>query len=89
MKDKVNMILAKIFHCDESTVPNIVLHISVGLITVIIYLFSSGLGILFGVGFLVFEVWTSKVAHDKGYPEIQGWLWGIGLLAIPLLIAGV
>ena len=83
----IRKILARIFHCEESSVDSIVLHIPVGIITVIIYLFSGSLGVLFGVGFIVFEVWTSKVAHDKGYPELQGWLWGIGLLAIPLLIA--
>ena len=81
-------ILSKIFFCDEDSLNSVLLHIPVGLANVGICLFSGCLAVLFGVGFIFYELRESKVIQDKGYPELQGWLWGIGILAIILLIVG-
>ena len=84
----LRQILARIFFCDEDSLNSVLLHIPVGNVNVGIALFNPPLAVLFGVGFIFYELRESKVIQDKGYPELQGWLWGIGILAIILLIVG-
>jgi len=79
-------ILSKILFCDEYDLNNVLLHIPVGIITVLIGIFSGWIGLVFGLGFITYELSERKILQDKAYPDIQGWLWGIGLLSIILLI---
>lgn len=84
--DKLRRILSKIFFCDEDSVECVLIHIPVGLVTVGIALYSIGLAVLFAVGFIIYELNEGKIIEDKPFRDIQGWLWGLGLLSIPLLI---
>lgn len=82
MTDELRKILSKIFFCDEDSVNNVLIHIPVGLITVFITLFSGCLGVLFGVGFIIYELSEQKLISDEAYQDIKGWLWGIGIASI-------
>ena len=79
-------ILSKILFCDEYDLNNVLLHIPLGMIVVLISLWSGWLSLAFYYGFIRYELKESKKIQDKGYPDIQGSLWGIGLLSIILLI---
>ena len=81
----IREILAKILFCDVYDLNNVLLHIPVGFINVAIGLFSGWIGLLFGLGFIVYQLSERKILQDKAYPDIQGWLWGIGILGIILL----
>jgi hypothetical protein len=81
--------LAKILFCDEVDLNNVLMHIPVGIITVAIAVFSPILAAMFFYGFVKYETVERRVIRDKCFPDIHGSLVGIGLLAIPLLIAGV
>ena len=83
--------LAKLLFCDVYDLDNVVLHIPVGVINTLLCLFSGWIALVFGLGFIVYEVVQlvkGKITGDKAYPDIQGWLWGIALTGIPILIIG-
>lgn len=55
------------------------LHIPVGGVTVLLGSVEWWLGVVFGLGFLVYEVRQHKIVGDADYKDIVGWLWGIGI----------
>jgi hypothetical protein len=75
-------ILSKILFCDELDLDNVLMHIPVGIINTLICCLSGWLGLIFAYGFIKYERIEQKDIHDKAYPDIQGWLWGIGISAI-------
>lgn len=79
-------ILARLLFCEESSVDNVLLHIPVGVVNVAVYLIFPLLALLFGYGYIKYETTQRRVVQDKAYPELQGWLWGMGLTAIVILI---
>jgi len=81
--------LAKLLFCDVSDLDNVLLHIPVGVIVVVIALFSPLVALAFYYGFIKYETVQRRVVRDKCFPDIHGSLVGIILLAIPLSIAGV
>jgi len=81
--------LAKILFCDVYDLDNVLLHIPIGVLVVAIALFSPLVALAFYYGFIKYETIQRRVERDKCFPDIQGSLIGIILLAIPLLIAGV
>jgi len=85
----IRKLLAKVLFCDVYDLDNVLLHIPVGIIVVLIALFSSLVAAVFYYGFIKYETIQRRVERDKCFPDIQGSLIGIILLAIPLLIAGV
>jgi hypothetical protein len=86
---RIKEILARIFFCDVDSVDNILIHIPVGLVNIAIGVFSGYMGILFGLGFIIYELNEQRMLSDKAYVDIQGWLWGLGILGIILLFAGI
>lgn len=83
--------LAKLLFCDVYDLDNVVLHIPVGVINTLLCLFSGWIALVFGLGFIVYEVVQlvkGKITGDKAYPDIQGWLWGIALTGVTILIIG-
>jgi hypothetical protein len=82
----IKKILSKIFFCDEDSVNNVLMHIPVGNVNVGIALYNPYLGLLFGVGFIIYELNEQLTYGDKAFQDIKGWLWGIGILSIILLI---
>jgi len=81
--------LAKILFCDVYDLDNVLLHIPIGVLVVAIALFSPLVALAFYYGFIKYETIQRRVERDKCFPDIQGSLIGIILLAIPLRIAGV
>lgn len=81
--------LAKLLFCDVYDIDNVALHIPVGMIVVAIALFSPLVAAVFYYGFIKYETVQRRIERDKCFPDIQGSLVGIILLAIPLSIAGV
>jgi hypothetical protein len=87
--DWLKPILAKILFCNEYDLENVLLHIPVGMITVVISIFSPIVAAVFYYGFIKYETIERRQIRDKCFPDIQGSLYGLGFLAIILLIAGV
>lgn len=81
--------LAKVLFCDVYDLENVALHIPIGVLVVAIALFSPLVAAAFYYGFIKYETIQRRVERDKCFPDIQGSLIGIILLAIPLSIAGV
>jgi hypothetical protein len=91
-------ILAKMLMCDLADVDNVLLHIPVGIgntiIPITIYvifgwpgaLIGGALALVFGIGFVAYEAVEGAKIKDKIYPDIAGWLWGIGLSVIVTLV---
>ena len=93
----VRRILSRLLFCAEDSVDNVLLHLPVGVINVGVGvgltlwgfdLLGLGIVLLFGYGFIKYELTQLKTAipRDKAYDDIQGWLWGIGLTSIGILI---
>ena len=79
-------VLAKLLFCDEANLNNVLLHIPVGVINtaITIGLCVKGfpeaglcLGLVLGYGFIRYEL-----DGTGGFPELQGWLYGIGLTSV-------
>ena len=81
--------LARLLFCDVCDLDNVLLHIPIGTIVVAIALFSSLVAAVFYYGFIKYETIERREIRDRCFPDIQGSLIGIMLLAIPLSIAGV
>ena len=58
------------------------MHFPIGLVTVALIYASTGLGVLFGAGFVVYEVTQGGDPHL----DIKGFLWGLGTAGVLLLI---
>jgi len=82
-------LLSKILFCNVCDLNNVLLHIPVGMLTVAIALFSPLVALTFYYGFIKYETVQRREVRDKCFPDIQGSLVGIVLLAIPLAIARI
>ena len=58
------------------------LHFPVGLVTVALIYANIGLGVLFGAGFIAYEITQGGDPHL----DIKGFLWGLGTAGVLLLI---
>lgn len=54
------------------------LHFPIGVVTVALIHASTGLGVLFGAGFVVYEVTQGGDPHL----DIKGFLWGLGTAGV-------
>ena len=96
---KIRDILAKLFFCPpEYVYSNVMMHTLVGFanIGVGIGITEAGYPILgaviaggFAYGFVRYEINEQRDLKDKAYQDIKGWLFGLGILGIPLWIAGI
>lgn len=78
-------ILAKFLFCDVYDLDNVLLHIPVGVGNAFLCMRNENIGLLFGIGFLAYEIMQRIVEKkDKAYPDIQGWLWGMILTGITI-----
>ena len=50
------------------------LHVPVGILNAAILYFSPPFGVLFGAGFVAYEI----TQGGKPHLDIKGWLWGLG-----------
>ena len=53
------------------------LHFPIGLATVFIIFVNPVLALIFGIGFLSYEIIEEIRIKDKGWYDIAGFLWGI------------
>lgn len=60
----------------------LMVHIPVGMANVAIAWFSPAVAVIFGGGFLAYEITQGSQPHL----DIKGWLWGIALAMIGLFI---
>jgi len=84
----VRKLLARLLFCDVYDLDNVLLHIPVGAVNALLCLVSGELCVIFGAGFLAYEIVQRKVTKDKAYTDIQGWLWGIALAGIIIWFIG-
>ena len=77
---------AKLLFCKPDSVDNVGLHIPVGMINVIVYYAFAYLALAFSLGFFFYELRQSHLTNDKGYDDIQGWLWGLAIMAVIILL---
>ena len=54
------------------------MHFPIGLVTVALIYASTGLGVLFGSGFIVYEITQGGDPHL----DIKGFLWGLGTAGV-------
>ena len=81
---KLRRLLARLLFCDSAVLNGVLIHIPVGIFTVYISYLSGWLGLIFGLGYIVYELNEQKIISDKCYPELQGWLYGISFGAIAM-----
>lgn len=79
-------ILSRILFCREYDLDCVLIHIPVGMANVGVGVFNLLLGAVFGWGFVRYELAQWKECEDRASPAIQGWLWGVGILSIILLM---
>jgi len=82
-------LISRVLLCDEDDVGNVLLHMPVGLIAGAAALVSGWICLIFGLGFLAYELREAKIIEDKAYPDIQGFLWGLGIFVVLYLVWGV
>lgn len=61
-------------------------HIPVGVGNIFVFLFNPWAGVLFGVGFLAYQL-TQAIHYrfkDKAWLDIAGWLYGLAIMSIVL-----
>jgi len=59
-----------------------VLHAPIGLVTVALIYANTGLGVLFGAGFIAYEITQGGDPHL----DIKSFLWGVGIAGVVWLI---
>ena len=85
----VKKLASRILFCDEEDIPNILLHIPIGVVAGVASLVSGWVCLVFGLAFLAYELREAKIIEDKAYPDIQGFLWGLGIFVVLYLVWGV
>lgn len=66
----------------EGRVWRLLIHIPVGMLNVALCWMCPALGIVFAGGFCIYEITQGRKPHL----DIAGWLWGMGLAGLGLLI---
>jgi len=56
----------------------LLLHVPVGFFTVLLIYTNPLMGLLFGSGFVVYEITQGGQPHK----DIKGWLWGLGITGV-------
>lgn len=84
MPSQVRKLLAAILFCEPDMVGNVLLHIPVGGIIAYAFFLAGWLGFGMILLFIRYETTERKVLGDKCYPDLQGALWGLVLVGIPL-----
>ena len=88
-------LLAWLLVCNPEDVATVLLHIPCGILNVAIAcifflhdmeIAGASLALLFGYGFLQYQRSEARAIKDKGFPEVQGWLYGIALTAVGIFI---
>lgn len=82
-------ILSKCFFCPEYDLDNVLIHIPLGILNVGLALLSGWVALIFGYGFVRYELNEQRALQDKAYQDIKGWLWGMGIMSVALLIKGM
>ena len=89
-------ILAKLLFCREYDLNNVLLHLPLGLVilglgvgldVVGVPFVGAGLVVAFTFGFIMYELSERSVLHDKAFPDIQGFLWGLGFATFIAILA--
>jgi hypothetical protein len=95
----IRKILRALLFCDDCDVGNVLLHIPVGLINVLIpvalYLVlglpgviaGSAVALAFGIGFVAYQITEGAKIKDRIFPDIHGWLYGMGISGVAALVA--
>jgi len=81
-----------LFMIAREEIRRVLLHIPLGLLTVLFGYVGWWLAVIFAIGFLVYEVDDDWRISDCAYVEIKGFLWGRGIggcIVFGLKIGGV
>lgn len=95
----IRRVLSALLFCQDCDLATVLLHIPVGLINVLIpvalYLVlglpgviaGSAVAIVFGIGFVAYQVTEGAKIKDRIFPDIHGWLYGMGISGVAALVA--
>ena len=61
-------------------------HVPVGMVCSLLVLAHPVISVMFGAGFLVYEVSENRDIHDLAYPDIAGFLWGVAIAGVVIRI---
>jgi len=78
------MIRNSIFGTDD--LHRVLLHLPVGLATVLFIYVHWSLALVFGFGFALYEICQDKVVGDNAHKDIKGWLWGMIITGTIILL---
>ena len=80
-------ILARLLFCPERYVGNVLIHMPIGwLIVASALLLPPHISVIIAVYFLCYEWIEQCDLKDKAYQDLKGAMWGIGEVAVPLMI---
>ena len=66
----------------------LVLHIPCGIANALMFGICEPAGVVFSVGFMLYEVAQDLHHGDRCYPDLAGWLWGLAGSVIGLYALG-
>jgi len=55
----------------------LLLHVPVGIVNALMFGMCEPAGVVFSVGFLLYEVAQDLHHRDRCYADLAGWLWGL------------
>jgi hypothetical protein len=94
----IRQLASKILFCNVLDLDNVMLHIPLGLVCMGIAFgfclagmpaLGAGFIMAFTIGFVVYEVAERPVVRDKAFPDIQGYLAGLLITGIIILLVSL
>lgn len=78
-----------LFSINEKDAGRVLLHIPVGIFTCFAGYVAWWLAVIFGAGFLLYEVNEDIHLKDEAWKDIKGFLWGIVIGSLIMFVMGI
>lgn len=89
VKEILKLIGGAIYNNKPERLWRIIVHVPVGIVTVLLSQVETGgtaLAVLFTIGFFIYELNEDSDINDKAWKDIVGWLWGVAIMGLILLV---
>jgi len=83
-KDKEEM--RYLFTISRVELKRVLMHIPVGLVTLVIGFFAWWVGAIFALGFVFYELNEDWHLSDGAWQDIKGFLWGLGIGGVAIFL---